>query len=92
MNENRCPDGSKEGLEGRTQCTKERWKYLQNVSKIIQNSGLEGSKIYENRALEGSLGSFWDVWRVRVRIFGEVGHQMCEVGAKMAPSWEPDGP
>ena len=91
MNENRCPEGSKEGLEGRTQCTKQRLKYLQNVAKIIENRGLEGSKIKENRDLEGSSGSSWHVWRDVVRIFGEVGHQMCEVGAKMAPSWAPDG-
>ena len=45
MNENRCPEGSKQGLEGRTQCTKQRWKYLQHVAKIIENRGLEGPKI-----------------------------------------------
>ena len=59
---------------------------------IIENRGLEGSQIKENRDLEGSLGSSWHVWRDSVRIFDEVGLQMCEVGAKMAPSWAPDGP
>ena len=54
--------------------------------KIIENRGLEGSKIKENRDLEGSSGSSWHVWRDSVRIFDEVGLQMCEVGAKMAPS------
>ena len=92
MNENRCPEASKEQVGGRTQCAKQRLKYLQNVPKIIENRGLEGSKIKENRDLEGSSGSSWHVWRVSVRIFEEVGHQMCEVGAKMAPSWAPDGP
>ena len=92
MNENRCPEASKEQVGGRTQCAKQRLKYLQNVSKIIENRGLEGSKIKENRDLEGSSGSSWHVWRDSVRIFDEVGHQMCEVGAKMAPSWAPDGP
>ena len=77
MNENRCPEASKEQVGGRTQCAKQR---------------LEGSKIKENRDLEGSSGSSWHVWRDVVRIFDEVGHQMCEVGAKMAPSWAPDGP
>ena len=92
MNENRCPEGSKDGLKGRTQCTKHHEKYLQNVAKIIENRGLEGSKIKENRDLEGSSGSSWHVWRDSVRIFDEVGLQMCEVGAKMAPSWAPDAP
>ena len=91
MNENRCPEASKEQVGGRTQCAKQRLKYLQNVPKIIENRGLEGSKIKENRDLEGSSGSSWHVWRDSVRIFDEVGHQMCEVGAKMAPSWAPDG-
>ena len=77
MNENRCPEASKEQVGGRTQCAKQR---------------LEGCKIKENRDLEGSSGSSWHVWRDVVRIFDEVGHQMCEVGAKMAPSWAPDGP
>ena len=92
MNENRCPEASKEQVGGRTQCAKQRLKYLQNVPKIIENRGVEGSKIKENRDLEGSSGSSWHVWRDSVRIFDEVGHQMCEVGAKMAPSWPPDGP
>ena len=92
MNENRCPEGSKDGLEGRTQCTKQHKKYLQNVTKIIENRGLEGAKITENRCLEGSSNSFWHVWRDVVRIFDEVGLQMCEVRAKMAPSWAPDAP
>ena len=92
MNENRCPEASKEQVGGRTQCAKQRLKYLQNVPKIIENRGLEGSKIKENRDLEGSSGSSWHVWRDSVRIFDEVGLQMCEVGAKMAPSWAPDGP
>ena len=60
--------------------------------KLFENRGLEGSKIKENRDLEGSLGSSWHVWRDSVRIFDEVGFQMCEVRAKMAPSWAPDGP
>ena len=92
MNENRCPEGSKEGLEGRTQCTKQRWKYLQNVTKIIENRGLEGPRIKENRCLEGSSSSFWQLWRDVVRILSKVGYQMCEVRAKMAPSWVPDAP
>ena len=92
MNQTRCPEASKEQVGGRTQCAKQRLKYLQNVSKIVENRGLEGSKIKKNRDLEGSSGSFWHVWRDVVRIFGEVGHQMCEFGAKMAPSWAPDGP
>ena len=92
MNENRCPEASKEQVGGRTHCTKQRLIYLQNVFKIIENRVLEGSKIKENRDLEGSSGSSWHVWRDSVRIFDEVGHQICEVGAKMAPSWEPDGP
>ena len=87
-----CPEASKEQVGGRTQCAKQRLKYLQNVPKIIENRGLEGSKIKENRDLEGSSGSSWHVWRDAVRIFDEVGFQMCEVGAKMAPSWAPDGP
>ncbi len=91
MNENRCPEASKEQVGGRTQCAKQRLKYLQNVPKIIENRGLEGSKIKENRDLEGSSGSSWHVWRDSVRIFDEVGHQMCEVGTKMAPSRAPDG-
>ena len=91
MNENRCPEASKEQVGGRTQCAKQRLKYLQNVPKIIENRGLEASKIKENRDLEGSSGSSWHVWRDSVRIFDEVGLQMCEVGAKMAPSWAPDG-
>ena len=73
------------------QCAKQRLKYLQHVDKIIKNRGLEGSKIKENRDLEGSSGSSWHVWCDSVRIFGEVRHQMCEVGAKMALSWAPDG-
>ena len=81
MNETRCPEASKEQVGGRTQCAKQRLKYLQNVPQIK-----------ENRDLEGSSGSSWHVWRDSVRIFDEVGHQMCEVGAKMAPSWGPDGP
>ena len=89
MNENRCPEASKEQVGGRTQCAKQRLKYLQNV---IENRGLEGSNIKENRDLEGFLGSSWHVWRDSVRIFSEVGLQMCEVGAKMAPSWAPDVP
>ena len=92
MNENRCPEASKEQVGGWTQCAKQRLKYLQYVFKIIENRGLEGFKIKENRDLEGSSGSSWHVWRDSVRIFDEVGHQMCEVGAKMAPSWAPDGP
>ena len=92
MNENRCPEASKEQVGGRTQCAKQRLKYLQNVPKIIENRGLEGSKIKENLCLEGSLGSSWHVWRDSVRILNKVGLQMCEVGAKMAPSWAPDGP
>ena len=63
MNENRCPEASKEQVGGRTQCAKQRLKYLQNVSKFIENRGLEGSKIKENRDLEGSSGSSWHVWR-----------------------------
>ena len=92
MNENRCPEASKEQVGGRTHCAKQRLKYLQNVFKIIEKRVLEGSKIKENRDLEGSSGSSWHVWRDSVRIFDEVGHQMCEVGAKMAPSWAPDAP
>ena len=65
---------------------------LATCTKIIENRALEGSKIKENRDLEGSLGSSWHVWRDSVRIFDEVGLQMCEVGAKMAPSWAPDAP
>ena len=76
---------------GRRQCVKQRLKYLQNVAKIIEIRGLEESKIKENRDLEGSSGSSLHVWRDSVRIFDEVGFQMCEVGAKMAPSWAPDG-
>ena len=88
MNENRCPEASKEQVGGRTQCAEQRWQYLQNVPKFIENRGLEGStKIKENRDLEGSSGSSWHVWRVSVRIFDEVGHQMCEVGAKLGPRW-----
>ena len=60
--------------------------------KIIENRGLEGSKIKENPDLEGSSGSSWHVWRDSSRILNEVGHQMCEIRAKMAPSWVPDGP
>ena len=89
---NRCPEASKEGLEGRTQCAKQRLKYSQNVPKIIENRGLEECKIKENRDLEGSSDSSWHVWRDSVRIFDEVGFQMCGVGAKMAPSWAPDVP
>ena len=63
MNENRCPEASKEQVGGRTQCAKQRLKYLQNIPKIIENRGLEGSKIKENRDLEGSSGSSWHVWR-----------------------------
>ena len=73
MNENRCPEASKEQVGGRTQCAKQRLKYLQNVAKIIENRGLEGSRIKENRDLEGSSGSSWHVWRDSVRIFDEVG-------------------
>ena len=92
MNENRCPEASKEQVGGRTQCAKQRLKYLQNVPKIIENRGLEGSKIKENRDLEGSSGSFWHVWRDVVRILSKVGYQKCEVTANMAPSWAPDAP
>ena len=63
---------------------------LAKFTKIIENRGLEWCKIKENRDLEGSSGSSWHVWRDSVRIFDEVGHQMCEVGAKMAPSWAPE--
>ena len=91
MNENRCPEASKEQVGGRTQCAKQRLKYLQNVPKIIENRVLEGSKIKENCDLEGSSDSSWHVWRDSVRILSKVGYQMCEVGAKMAPSWVPDG-
>ena len=65
MNEKRCPEGSKEQVGGRTQCAKQRLKYLQNVAKIIENRGLEGSKIKENRDLEGSSGSSWQSWAQR---------------------------
>ena len=41
MNENRCPEASKKQVGGRTQCAKQRLKYLQNVPKIIENRGLE---------------------------------------------------
>ena len=82
MNENRCPEASKEQVGGRTQCAKQRLKYLQNVSKIMENRGLEGSKIKENRDLEGSSGSFLHDHRDVDRILSEVGFQMCEVGAK----------
>ena len=92
MNENRCPEASKEQVGGRTQCAKQHLKYLQNVPKIIENRGLEGSKIKENRDLEGASGSFWHVSRDSVRIVDEVGHQMCEFGSKMAPSWVPEHP
>ena len=92
MNENCCSEGLKEQVGGRTQCAKQRLKYFQNVFKIIENRGLEGSKIKENRDLEGSSGSSWHVWRDSVRILSKVGYQMCEVRAKMAPSWAPDAP
>ena len=92
MNENRCPEASKEQVGGRTQRAKQRLKYLQNVSRIIENRGLEGSKIKENHDLEGSSGSLWHVCRDVDRILSEVGHQMCEVGTKMAPSWVAHGP
>ena len=65
---------------------------LQNVIKIIENRGLEGPRIKENRCLEGSSSSFWQLWRDVVRILGKVVYQMCEVRAKMAPSWAPDAP
>ena len=58
IKENRCPEASKEQVGGRTQCAKQRLKYLQNVPKIMENRGLEESKIKENRDLKGSSGSF----------------------------------
>ena len=68
MNENRCPEASKEQVGGRTQCAKQRLKYLQNVPKIIENRGLEGSKIKGNRDLEGGravkpIASFPETFR-----------------------------
>ena len=52
MDENRCPEASKEGLEGGTQCKKQRWKYLQHVTKIISRS-LEGLWVHS-----GMFGAF----------------------------------
>ena len=56
MNENRCPERSKELLRCRTQCSKQRLKYIQHASKIIVNRGPEGSKIKENLENRGPEG------------------------------------
>ena len=62
MNENRCPEASKEQVGGRTQCAKQRLKYLQNVPKIWRlraicldiwaKLGAEGSGVHR-------LGATW---------------------------------
>ena len=47
MNENRCPEGSKDGLEGRTQCTKQHEKYLKMYPKSLQIVARRGPKSKE---------------------------------------------
>ena len=88
MNENRCPEASKEQVGGRTQCAKQRLKYLQNVPKIIENRGLEGSKIKENRDLEGSSGSSCMFGAIRSEFSTKLGTR-C---AKLGPRWHQVGP
>ena len=69
---------------------------MQNLRKIGENRGLEGSKIKENRCLEVSwrvlarLGASWGVvarfWMTFLETLGEDGRNMGQVGGKLAAS------
>ena len=84
MNENHCPEASKEQVGGRTQCAKQRLKYLQNVPKIIENCGLEGLRIEVFGFFLACLARFGQnfrrSWAPDVRSWGQD-------GSKLGPRW-----
>ena len=88
MNENRCPEASKEQVGGRTQCAKQRLKYLQKIPKIIENRSLEGSKsrkivIWRGlRVLPGMFGA------IRSEFSTKLGSRCAKLGAR----WHQVGP
>ena len=87
MNENLCPERSKEqirGRNGRTQCSKQHLENIQNVSRIKENRGPEGNKIKENLALDGSWNSFWRLWAIWSEFYAKVDAR-C---AKLGPRWQ----
>ena len=104
-NENRSPEQSKEDLRVRTQCSKQRFKYIQNVSKIKENRGPEGSKIKdnlenrgperykikENLALDGSWSSFWRLWAIWSEFYAKLDARCAKLGPRWRPYWRLDG-
>ena len=97
MNQNRCPERSKEQLRCRTQCSKQPLKYFQNVSKIKENRGPEGSKIkeiLENRGPGGTKSKKILLWMglgALSGVFGRFGRNFMRSWTQDARSWGQDG-